>query len=339
MKLDKLNYSMYSNLSKLNRLYSRRVDEIIEFCKEGLQNPSYTYRADYEELLQLTVLFLGGTLDKAVTIKAPGSISHARWMAKVIYTLKIAMFRDQLGGTFEQPMLASVTELALFYCMNYTKQWFISTAPFDAPSNDLEFYNMLRSQVTDKNLSAFQKQLTTAVLDKLNLHLWYLSERCVILALFSNKVTDAEKRAICKELRKWRSYFGDKTSMEQEMPSMKTSGTVKIQNLVGKGSWALFRLIGTFPSFIDVNPKNWANDECYRMYKAVLGHLPVVNDAAERALGLVTEFHNTLVTSDPDQCHHLYRITKEIRYKQTQGVPKGKERRTKANIKNLDYLN
>lgn len=338
MKLDKQDYSMYSNLAKLKRSYSRQVDEIIEFCREGLQNPLYTYRADYEELLQLTILFLGGTLDKVVTIKAPGSISHARWMAKLIYSLKIALFRDQLKGIFDQSLLTSITELALFYCVNYTKQWFTAPAPFDAPTNDLQLYNKLRLQITDKSLSAEQRTLTKAVLDKLHLHLWYLSERLVILSLFSESVDHAEKAAMCQCLKKHNEFFTDATKMEQEMPSLESSRNVKLRDLVGRGSWAIFRLIGRYPIFIEVHPKDWSDDECFNMYKTLLLNLKVTNDAAERALGLVTEFHKSVVTCDLEQNHHLYRITKDIRFKQAQGVAKGKERRTKRNIKSLNYL-
>ena len=209
MKLDKQDYSMYSNLTKLKRSYCGQVDEIIRFCREGLQNPLYTYRADYEELLQLTILFLGANLDKVVTIKAPGSMSHARWMAKliIIYFLKIALFRDQLKGIFDQSLLTSITELALFYCVNYTKQWFTAPAPFDAPTNDLQlYYNKLRLQITDKSLSAEQRTLTKAVLDKPHLHLWYLSERLVILSLFSESVDHAEKAAMCRCLKKHNKF-------------------------------------------------------------------------------------------------------------------------------------
>ncbi|KAK0050926.1 hypothetical protein Bpfe_019652 [Biomphalaria pfeifferi] len=49
-------------------------------------------RDDYEELLELTIIFLGGSPPKGIRFKAPGALHHARWMAKIIYGLKIWIF-------------------------------------------------------------------------------------------------------------------------------------------------------------------------------------------------------------------------------------------------------
>lgn len=66
--------------------------------------------------------------------------------------------------------------------------------------------------------------------------------------------------------------------------------------------------------------------------------LKVVNDAAERALGLVTEFHNNRVTCNPEQQQHIYRIVRDIRQKQGEMVSKrGKERLTKKTVRDIKY--
>ena len=66
-------------------------DEIIQFCKD-LLNESHP-RDDYQELLELTVMCLGGQPKRKKHFMQPGAMHQARWMAKAIYTLKI--FRDQ----------------------------------------------------------------------------------------------------------------------------------------------------------------------------------------------------------------------------------------------------
>ena len=76
-----------------------------------------TLRHDYLELATLSLLFPGGTFPEAmkvVTIKEPGAIHHARWMAKALYTLKIALFRKQLEGIYKE-QLKDIYSLAIFY--------------------------------------------------------------------------------------------------------------------------------------------------------------------------------------------------------------------------------
>lgn len=51
-------------------------------------------RHDYQELLQLAVIFFGGPMGN-YPFRAPGADHHARWMAKLIYSFKILLFREQ----------------------------------------------------------------------------------------------------------------------------------------------------------------------------------------------------------------------------------------------------
>lgn len=58
-------------------------------------------RKDYDEFLSLALLILGEEghrpNGKQIKIKKPGAISRARWMAKLIYSFKIYLFRDQFS--------------------------------------------------------------------------------------------------------------------------------------------------------------------------------------------------------------------------------------------------
>jgi len=51
-------------------------------------------REDYRELVELTIIFLGGVPPRGISLRIPGAIHHARWMAKAIYCLKIFLFRS-----------------------------------------------------------------------------------------------------------------------------------------------------------------------------------------------------------------------------------------------------
>ena len=61
----------------------------------------------------------GGKLleEKEFKMKAPGARHHARWMSKVIYTIKIAMFQDQLKCDISESLLTKIVDLARFLCL------------------------------------------------------------------------------------------------------------------------------------------------------------------------------------------------------------------------------
>jgi hypothetical protein len=65
-------------------------EELLHFLETQLQQ--YQPRDDYQELLQLAIIFLGGTPSKGISFKAPAGLHHGRWMAKALYSLKVWMF-------------------------------------------------------------------------------------------------------------------------------------------------------------------------------------------------------------------------------------------------------
>ena len=70
-------------------------EEIIALCNSYLAQP--TSRDDYKELVQLTLLYLGDAETKATftAFSRPGALHKARWMAKLLYAIKM----DLLGST------------------------------------------------------------------------------------------------------------------------------------------------------------------------------------------------------------------------------------------------
>lgn len=52
-------------------------------------------------MLNLILIFLGENEEEKFIIQAPGAFHRARWMAKIIYNLKIYMFRSQFELKFE----------------------------------------------------------------------------------------------------------------------------------------------------------------------------------------------------------------------------------------------
>ena len=73
------------------------------------------------------------------TIHPPGSISHARWMAKILCEFKIVLFSTQLIklGLITEDEANSHKQLTLFLILYYVKPWMTATLSSDAPVNDL----------------------------------------------------------------------------------------------------------------------------------------------------------------------------------------------------------
>ena len=69
----------------------------ISFLRETLSaNPNYLPREDYQEWIELCLLVLGISVgEQPYRFRASGAYHMARWMAKVIYSFKIYLFRDQ----------------------------------------------------------------------------------------------------------------------------------------------------------------------------------------------------------------------------------------------------
>jgi len=71
-------------------------ESLIQFFQNQLKE--FQPRDDYKELLQLALIFLGDNLS-SIHINAPEAYHRARWMSKMIYTLKIYLFRSQFQLT------------------------------------------------------------------------------------------------------------------------------------------------------------------------------------------------------------------------------------------------
>ena len=67
----------------------KKAKHSLEMCSSFLSQKVFD-REDYLELVQLTVLYLGGEVP-GFRFQYPGAFHHARWMAKLIYYLNLAL--------------------------------------------------------------------------------------------------------------------------------------------------------------------------------------------------------------------------------------------------------
>ena len=92
-------------------------------------------RDDYRECLELTIIFLGGKPPRGVHIQAAGALHRARWMARILYSFKIWMYKDQL--MLKSSEERGIYQFLIFVSSIYIKAWFNAPNPAEAPMNDL----------------------------------------------------------------------------------------------------------------------------------------------------------------------------------------------------------
>ena len=88
----------YANLNKfdwkvvLGTTMETQAQEASSFCNHALKTSTFV-RGDYKELCELIVVYLGGHVE-SFKFKRPGASHHARFMAKAIYSTKMALLVD-----------------------------------------------------------------------------------------------------------------------------------------------------------------------------------------------------------------------------------------------------
>ena len=125
-------------------------------------------------------------------LKYPGPDHHARWMAKVIYLLKLHLLSNVFDLTDEEK--TNVSRLCVFICLLYVRPWFESPLPCLAPLNDLSFASKVLQYRMVEPVLAF------TVLQSIKNHLWYLTPQLVILSLADTRLADEEREEIARTL-------------------------------------------------------------------------------------------------------------------------------------------
>ena len=97
-------------------------------------------------------------------------------MGRVIYAIKIMLFRSQFGMTTEE---TSGLQRFVRYSMEYyVWYWYAATIATIAPRRDLEYLQQLEK--------CDDREISTTVAKALNRHLWCLSEQLVSFAFFDD---------------------------------------------------------------------------------------------------------------------------------------------------------
>ncbi|KAG8198492.1 hypothetical protein JTE90_017358 [Oedothorax gibbosus] len=141
-------------------------------------------REDYLEFVKLCNLYLktDSDLQTKPSFRRPGALHKARWMAKLIYSIKICLFEQQIqelpiGTITTKQQVPKVREFVNFVTLIYSTWWLTCNSAVDVPWNDLKlFHSLLKYEDVNALISK-------SAVHAFKNHLWYLTEEMVPLTL------------------------------------------------------------------------------------------------------------------------------------------------------------
>lgn len=163
---------------------------LLEFYEKQIREQHH--RGDYREVLQLAILYLGGKIDEKLQIRAPGAFHNARWMAKIIYSLKMFILRHEFA--LPDKTKNQLARFCVFIVKIYLKSWFLSPCAAMAPNNDLNLLKILKEYET------VDEDVAKAVHKGILTHLQYLDNSLIGLCLFDENVDLPVKKKVIEAL-------------------------------------------------------------------------------------------------------------------------------------------
>lgn len=255
-------------------------------------------RDDYREFLELALIFLGETPTRGVHIMAPGAFHHARWMSKILYILKIYLFKGQFKLTKHEER--NLLEFGKFATLVYLKPWYLSPIPQEAAVNDLLLMeNLVKYQTVNPPIA-------TAASKAIKRHLWYLSEELVGFSLFSDDIASETKEKIVE------AFSNTPAPTRTVRVDATTLTDLHLESFVTSRSLVSLHLFGIDEDFLQVNPSQWGSSSSYASSKTIISSIKVVNDSAERNVALATTYNDT-ITKNEEQKQFLLQTVEDHR--------------------------
>lgn len=295
--IDKSLYKTVLNNSGTNCIIQEdKREALITFAIQELQ--AKQPRGDYQELLELSIIFLGGTPPQGINFRKPGAIHRARWMARAIYALKMCLFQEQFSRqygesssrgsrfTYAQSISNHLLRVSLFVTTVYIKYWFTCTSPNEAPRNDLMLLKILETYP--------DKEVSTAALTAFSRHLWYLSEILVGLSFFDNEVSPEDKRVMIQNMKERQGS----EEPPKRIPPIKNPSSCSLADFVTTSTQKFFNILRIDKTFFNKDPTSWHSDQTYIEAIETVSSLRVTNDLAERGVALMQSFNEGLTRNE-----------------------------------------
>lgn len=286
------------------------ITNVLQFCQHQIN--VFLPRNDYKEMLQLILTLFGEAHTRGATnvdILAPVSVSRPRWMAKIIYILKIYLFRSQ--GDLSAEQLSDIRRFVCFVVKLYVYHWYTCPNALTSAQNDLQLFKKLLEY---REKDAF---IANAALRKFSQHLWYLGELLVGFSFFDPSVSVEIKQKMVNSLRR---ESRDKHILRFDIGSGSKPGNDDLERLqvmdlshfVSNQTMIFFDTLNINTEFLSVPPSQWEHSASYTNHINFLRKIHVVNDLADRGVSLAAEY-SAIITKDKSQQQYLTHVVEHHR--------------------------
>ena len=305
----------YDNLQRLDfRSLPKWMQEerlnVLDWAQGELAKKTFP-RADYKELLELTIVCLGGDIP-GFQFRQPGPDHHDRWMSKCIYILKLSLLLKTFKMSEDEKV--KVVEVSKYVLLFYVKHWFESPLPTAAARNDLTFMVKIL-----KYRQMVKPSITFSIMQSCYRHLWYLVPQTVVFALADPGLADSQKERMAKKLHSQERKMIERG--KPNFPDIDFSGEEihlpDMSAFVSSDSWLVFDMLGLTGSqdWLTIPPNLWNNFQEFKKLKEFAENICVCNDIAERGVSLITTFINKTQSEEQRQAmlqvveHHRAMVT------------------------------
>lgn len=206
----------------------------------------------------------------------------------------------------------AIRDVSVFIVTIYLEAWFTAPVAGAAPNHDLQFLKKLW------NYKNADREIANAAMQKFVNHLWFLSPETVALSFFDEDLPLDVKRCMVSEL----GPLDGVEEIDQNCPkkiviNVKDVGNYcdkEIDHFVTSQTRNFFLRFEIDQSFLQIDPSLWSGTASFREGSEIVKKLKVVNDAAERAVGLLTDF-NSILTHNDNQKKYIFQVVEEHRRK------------------------
>ncbi|KAG0723154.1 hypothetical protein GWK47_043159 [Chionoecetes opilio] len=168
--------------------------------------------------------------------------------------------------------------MCCFVVLVYLEWWFTAPSVVQAPRRDL---NLMKALL---NYSTTNSAISTATSEKLQRHLWYLSEELVGLTLFDEDVSLAMKRRMLESMKR-QVEDEDEETLKRCSRDLATLAVSQLDSFASPKIVRLFEKLYLATDFLEADPSSWGTNRTFRAAQDQLKTLKVVNDHAERGGG------------------------------------------------------
>ncbi|ESN94280.1 hypothetical protein HELRODRAFT_164091 [Helobdella robusta] len=301
--IDQADYHTIMDDESMNCKVEQHKEGIVSSCLTQLEQ--FQPRCDYRELLELSLILLGETPPRGVRVLQPGALHRARWMARLIYALKLYMYRHQFLLTRVEKK--GICRFIVFGICWYLRSWFTVPDLLSAARHDLQLVKRIQ-QFRDVD-----REVSVAAANALSRHLWYVSEEFVGAAFFDDQISHEEKVLMVDALSVKSKTTNDFTKRVL-MNINDISDEMSAKDFVSSNTMQFFAILGLPHSFLNKRPSEWREDEQYKKAFEVVSGIKPVNDFAKRGVALMQDFNRAIVSSE-EQKQYLLQV---VEYHRTQ---------------------